>query len=1547
MSLRRADAPTSGHGRRPAALLSLTLAAALATTALGPLPQADAATAATLSWVGASSTGGTRTAHVVRVPARVVAGDTMVLFMSTNSRAGTISNPSGWRLLQARNTATKARVWTKRAVAGDASKVLSVRTTKKVKGTLSISAYRSSAGVSAITATAATTANAAAKTSAAPAVRVSQAGSWLVNLYAGKSDKPAAFTQATGTARRTSASTAGRGQLAAMVTDTGRALATGTAPSRVARTSRPLSARQLFSVVISPGVVTTAPPPTPSANRAPVASFTTTCNSLACEFDGTRSTDADGDPLTYAWNFGDSSTGTGATPSHVYATPATRNVTLAVSDGKTTTSLTQSVAATTPEPLPGHTRLVPETPRTDMPKISSGSITDLEVAGSRVYAAGSFTSIQNQRGTDTTSYSQPYLAAYDLETGLVDAGFRPTFAGNPGFTVDAVEASPNGTRLYVAGSFNTVNNVTRKGVVELDPTTGATVTAFKADTDARATELAVTSTTVYIGGRFAKVNTTARRSLAAVDAVTGAVDPAFVNNLSGGIGVNGGLIVQKLLLTHDGTKLVVIHTGRQVNGLDRYGIAIIDTVTKQLLPWRTRLWDDNLQFVGGVQRIISGSIAPDDSYFVVVSGSGGDRPPINDTIVAYTLSSSSNDVQPRWISRAFDSVYTTAVSEDAVYIGGHFAWNESPSAPDPWPGAAEVGYGTGQGLSGYGLGDSVVNREHLGALNPTDGKALEWNPGSNSFEGNTAMALTPRGLITGGDATTQGGLNVGRLAFFDLSSIPAPNGITTEITSPISGRVVGAGEPFILEGTATAVAGVRKVSIEVQNRGTQLWLQDDLVTWGGANTIDSTLATPNATSTTWSLPLTIQGNVKLLARAKTQDLNMGEAPTKATKKFETFSLGDAPPTVAYSAPLAGLVKSKTFVISGTTADDLGVTGISMTLKNSVGQFLQDDGSVDGTYHALSIVPDVPNATSTTWSREVTVPTEGTWKAQTRARDTGGNSSLDTTDRIWTVSANGAAPSVSISAPGSVVPPTAPQVVTVAPGSPMTFSGSATDDSQVKSIDISLVNNSTGQNLAVDGSWGYDNGVNRYRLASGINQQSYNWFYTTGFNLPPGNYTFAVLATDDEGITTPQTSRAILTMNAVVPGDAPPKATLIAAGVQPPGQSLDIDVAGRATDDHGVDQVRLVVKDYDASRYMAADGTLSSTYTTVPATVANRGATSTSWSRHLTLPTQGSWNVTAYAVDTASQRDLATTGATARYPVYPGDSAPTLTDNLLAPTEGSSFTDGRIFVSGRAEDDTATSKVEVAIIDSSNRYLTSANTFSGTETWRATFLTSPGTPGSNFSYTTPVLPVGGYTVKVRAIDQHGLVTPVPSVRHVTVSVPPGNAKPVAVLPVPVCNANVCQLDARGSTDENAATLTYTWNFGNGSGTGPNPSRTYTAAGTYSITLTAKDEWGVLSTPVSRTVTITEPAGNAAPTPVIQAPACSRLSCNFSGVGTADPNAGDVITYAWNFGDRANNTATGAATAHVFTTPGTYAVKLTTTDGWGKTALVTRSVTVTSP
>jgi large repetitive protein len=189
-----------------------------------------------------------------------------------------------------------------------------------------------------------------------------------------------------------------------------------------------------------------------------------------------------------------------------------------------------------------------------------------------------------------------------------------------------------------------------------------------------------------VGGRFSRINGQLRTGLAAVNTASGTVDLSFDNQLSGGIGVNGQLGVPQLKLTHDESKLLVVHTGRKIDGQDRLGMGIIDTATKELLPWRSQLWDDNLSRVGGVTRIYAGDIAPDDSYFVVGSGSGGDLPPISDTAVAYPLNAQSlqdSDVQPLWIARHFDSIYSVAITEVAVYLGGHFGFIESPTSDDP------------------------------------------------------------------------------------------------------------------------------------------------------------------------------------------------------------------------------------------------------------------------------------------------------------------------------------------------------------------------------------------------------------------------------------------------------------------------------------------------------------------------------------------------------------------------------------------------------------------------------------------------------------------------------------------------------------------------------------------------------------------------------------------------------------------------------------------------------------------------------------------------
>lgn len=67
-------------------------------------------------------------------------------------------------------------------------------------------------------------------------------------------------------------------------------------------------------------------------NTPPTATFTSSCTQLACSFDGSGSSDPDGTITSYAWDFGDGSTGSGATPQHTYASAGTYTVKLTVTD---------------------------------------------------------------------------------------------------------------------------------------------------------------------------------------------------------------------------------------------------------------------------------------------------------------------------------------------------------------------------------------------------------------------------------------------------------------------------------------------------------------------------------------------------------------------------------------------------------------------------------------------------------------------------------------------------------------------------------------------------------------------------------------------------------------------------------------------------------------------------------------------------------------------------------------------------------------------------------------------------------------------------------------------------------------------------------------------------------------------------------------------------------------------------------------------------------------------------------------------------------------
>ena len=155
------------------------------------------------------------------------------------------------------------------------------------------------------------------------------------------------------------------------------------------------------------------------------------------------------------------------------------------------------------------------------------------------------------------------------------------------------------------------------------------------------------------------------------------------------------------------------------------------------------------------------------------------------------------------------------------------------------------------------------------------------------------------------------------------------------------------------------------------------------------------------------------------------------------------------------------------------------------------------------------------ATNATWSYEVTLPHEGVWRGSATATDTIGQADLRSATRDWLIDSTAVAPTVTISQPVEMTPPFAVPAITVEPGGRITFSGTAADDEGLKNVEITLRNSSTGEGLANDCTWAAGRSGNCRISPVNIGGSTYNWTYTTPFNLTPGTYSFTVRATDDE------------------------------------------------------------------------------------------------------------------------------------------------------------------------------------------------------------------------------------------------------------------------------------------------------------------------------------------------------------------------------------------------------------------------------------------------
>src|SRR5262249_21345332 len=107
-----------------------------------------------------------------------------------------------------------------------------------------------------------------------------------------------------------------------------------------------------FATTVPPQSVTLFVIPTSGvANQPPTARISASPTSgetpLAVAFSGSGSSDPDGTITSYAWNFGDGTTGTGATTNHTYSAAGTFTAVLTVTDnGNATSTASTTIVAT-------------------------------------------------------------------------------------------------------------------------------------------------------------------------------------------------------------------------------------------------------------------------------------------------------------------------------------------------------------------------------------------------------------------------------------------------------------------------------------------------------------------------------------------------------------------------------------------------------------------------------------------------------------------------------------------------------------------------------------------------------------------------------------------------------------------------------------------------------------------------------------------------------------------------------------------------------------------------------------------------------------------------------------------------------------------------------------------------------------------------------------------------------------------------------------------------------------------------------------------------
>lgn len=285
--------------------------------------------------------------------------------------------------------------------------------------------------------------------------------------------------------------------------------------------------------------------------------------------------------------------------------------------------------------------------------------TDISVAaiaeiGNNIYVGGKFTQVEI--AATRQRINQPFLAAFDRDTGAWISTFRPTLNGN----VWDLKATDDG-RLVVAGQFTNVNGVANTtGVAMIDPTTAEVDPTWRVN-------LALTGSTrrpiaraldieqglLYIAGNFTRIAGTNGQvtqviQAARVDLATGNVDKSFIPDFD-------GIVFD---IDASGSRVYAVGNFFFVNDVWSIGLGVLQASNGELVPgikpWvRTIVFSTAFSYQQAV-------LVLDDQVWQ--TGSQHSR---------QVYRADDHDLIRSWISNPFGDGQALATSNGVVYTGSH------------------------------------------------------------------------------------------------------------------------------------------------------------------------------------------------------------------------------------------------------------------------------------------------------------------------------------------------------------------------------------------------------------------------------------------------------------------------------------------------------------------------------------------------------------------------------------------------------------------------------------------------------------------------------------------------------------------------------------------------------------------------------------------------------------------------------------------------------------------------------------------------------------